>query len=68
MVLLHLAPSIQEYLLFLSADDARFVPELALRKIARPRLQDVCGPPRALPEPTIGLPEATSGVTLSGWR
>jgi hypothetical protein len=35
MVLLHLAPSIQEYLLFLSAGDARFIPELGLRKIAR---------------------------------
>ena len=35
MVLLHLAPSIQEYILFLSADDARFIPELELRKIAR---------------------------------
>ena len=35
MVLLHLAPSIQEYLLFLSAADARFIGELELRKIAR---------------------------------
>ena len=35
MVLLHLAPSIQEYLLFLSAGDARFIRESALRKIAR---------------------------------
>jgi hypothetical protein len=35
MVLLHLAPAIQEYILFISAADARFVPELALRKIAR---------------------------------
>jgi len=35
MVLLHLAPSIQEYLLFLSAADARFVTELGLRRIAR---------------------------------
>jgi hypothetical protein len=35
MVLLHLAPSIQEYILFVSAGDARFVPELGLRKIAR---------------------------------
>jgi hypothetical protein len=35
MVLLHLAPSIQEFILFLSAGDARFVPELVLRKIAR---------------------------------
>ena len=35
MVLLHLAPSIQEYILFLSASDARFVTELELRKIAR---------------------------------
>jgi len=30
MVLLHLAPSIQEYVLFLSAGDARFVTELGL--------------------------------------
>ena len=35
MVLLHLAPSIQEYLLFITAADARFVSELGLRKIAR---------------------------------
>jgi hypothetical protein len=35
MVLLHLAPSIQEYILFLSSGDARFVTELGLRKIAR---------------------------------
>jgi hypothetical protein len=35
MVLLHLAPSIQEYLLFLSAADARFITELELRNIAR---------------------------------
>jgi hypothetical protein len=35
MALLHLAPSIQEYILFLSAADARFIPELELRKIAR---------------------------------
>jgi hypothetical protein len=35
MILLHLAPAIQEYVLFLSAADARFVTELALRKIAR---------------------------------
>jgi len=35
MVLLHLAPAIQEYVLFLSPADARFVTELALRKIAR---------------------------------
>ena len=34
MVVLHLAPSIQEYLLFLSAADARFIGESALRKIA----------------------------------
>jgi hypothetical protein len=34
MVLLHLAPSIQEYLLFLSVADARFGTELGLRKIA----------------------------------
>lgn len=43
MVLLHLAPSIQEYLLFLSAGDARFITELALRKIARePRWDRQC--------------------------
>jgi hypothetical protein len=35
MVLLQLAPSIQEYLLFLSVADARFVTELSLPKIAR---------------------------------
>jgi hypothetical protein len=35
MVLLHLAPSIQEYLLFLSAGDDRIVTELGLRRIAR---------------------------------
>jgi len=35
MVLVHLAPAIQEYILFLSAGDARFIPELGLRKIAR---------------------------------
>ena len=35
MVLLHLAPSIQEYVLFLSTADARFITELGLRKIAR---------------------------------
>jgi hypothetical protein len=35
MVLLHLAPAIQEYILFLAAADARFVTELGLRKIAR---------------------------------
>lgn len=35
MVLLHLAPPIQEYILFLSAADARFVTELGLRVIAR---------------------------------
>ena len=35
MVLLHLAPSIQEYVLFLSAGDDRIVTELGLRRIAR---------------------------------
>jgi hypothetical protein len=35
MTLLHLSPPIQEYVLFLSPADARFVPELQLRKIAR---------------------------------
>src|ERR1700691_2825685 len=43
MVLLHLGPSIQEYILFLSAGDARFVTELGLRKIARePRWDRQC--------------------------
>jgi hypothetical protein len=43
MVLLHLAPSIQEYLLFLSAGDARFIAESALRKVARePRWDRQC--------------------------
>jgi hypothetical protein len=35
LVLLHLAPSIQECVLFLSVTDARFISELGLRKIAR---------------------------------
>jgi hypothetical protein len=35
MVLLHLAPAIQEYILSLSAADAQFITELALRTIAR---------------------------------
>jgi hypothetical protein len=35
MVLLHLAPAIQEYILFLSAADAHFITELELRTIAR---------------------------------
>jgi hypothetical protein len=35
MLLLHLAPAIQEYILFLSPADAQFVTELGLRKIAR---------------------------------
>src|ERR1700723_3161175 len=35
MVLLHLAPSIQEYVLFLAPADTRFVSELGLRRIAR---------------------------------
>jgi hypothetical protein len=35
MVLLYLAPAIQEYILFLSAADARFITELGLRNIAR---------------------------------
>ena len=43
MVLLRLAPSIQEYVLFLSAGDARFITELALRKMARePRWDRQC--------------------------
>jgi hypothetical protein len=35
MLLLHLAPSIQEEVLFLTAGDGQFVAELALRRIAR---------------------------------
>ena len=35
MVLLHLAPTIQEHILFLVTADARFITELSLRKIAR---------------------------------
>ena len=35
MALQHLAPTIQEYLLFLSAADARLITELGLRKVAR---------------------------------
>jgi hypothetical protein len=35
MVLLHLAPAIQEYVLFLSAGEARLISELVLRRIAR---------------------------------
>ena len=35
LVLAHLSPAIQECLLFLPAAEARFLPELKLRKIAR---------------------------------
>jgi hypothetical protein len=35
MALLHLAPAIQEYILFLATADALFITELFLRKIAR---------------------------------
>jgi hypothetical protein len=35
IVLAHLSPAIQECLLFLPAAEARFLPELELRKIAR---------------------------------
>jgi hypothetical protein len=43
LVLLHLAPSIQEYLLFVSAADARFIGESELRRIARePRWDRQC--------------------------
>ena len=35
MALIHLSPAIQECLLFLPAAEARFLPELRLRKIAR---------------------------------
>jgi len=35
MTLMHLSPAIQECVLFLPAGEARFLPELELRKIAR---------------------------------
>jgi hypothetical protein len=35
MLLLHLAPAIQEHILFLSPDEARFITESALRRIGR---------------------------------
>ena len=35
MMLVHLAPAIQEYVLFLSADEAEFLTEPTLRTIAR---------------------------------
>jgi hypothetical protein len=35
MALLHLSPLIQEHILFLDGGDNRFVPERAVRKIAR---------------------------------
>jgi hypothetical protein len=35
MVLLHLAPAIQEYILFVSEGDARLIGEVELRRIAR---------------------------------
>ena len=40
MILLHLAPAIQEYVLFLSGDEAGFLTELTLRTIAREPLWD----------------------------
>ena len=40
MTLLHLAPAIQEYVLFLSADEARLITEPNLRTIAREPLWD----------------------------
>jgi hypothetical protein len=40
MILLHLAPAIQEYLLFLSADETGLLTEPTLRKIAREPLWD----------------------------
>jgi hypothetical protein len=40
MMLLHLAPAIQEYLLFLSADEIGFLTEPTLRRIAREPLWD----------------------------
>ena len=40
MILLQLAPAIQEYVLFLSADEVRFLTEPTLRTIAREPLWD----------------------------
>ena len=40
MVLLHLAPAIQEYILFQSAGGLEFITELELRQIAREPLWD----------------------------
>jgi len=40
MILLHLAPDIQEYVLFLSGDEAGFLTEPTLRTIAREPLWD----------------------------
>ena len=40
MMLVHLAPALQEYVLFLSADEARFLKEPTLRTIAREPLWD----------------------------
>jgi hypothetical protein len=40
MILLHLAPDIQEYVLFVSGDEAGCLAELTLRKIAREPLWD----------------------------
>ena len=40
MILLHLAPAIQEYLLFRSADETGLLTEATLRKIAREPLWD----------------------------
>jgi len=40
MVLLHLAPAIQEYILFQSAGGLLFITELELRQIAREPLWD----------------------------
>jgi hypothetical protein len=43
MILVHLAPAIQEYILFLSPGDAKFLTELSMRRIARePRWDRQC--------------------------
>jgi hypothetical protein len=43
MLLLHLAPAIQEYILFLSTGEATLITELAMRRIARePRWDRQC--------------------------
>ncbi len=64
MTLLHLAPAIQEYVLFLSDDEARLLTEPNLRTIARePRWDHQRGCLerliRGLSELTIAVPSAT---------